>query len=135
MLFDVGVKQMNQRIGAVVALVAMVLLALLLVSVKPELPLMFQKRTSSDSEYLAPIFSAPIVVVAVIQSDTLVHGPTASDQHSQLRKLQVRVENVLRGEDIPGTGYDLLLHMGGRVQRTKAAWHLDDAAALDADLS
>jgi hypothetical protein len=101
MLFDVGVKQMNQRIGAVVALVAMVLLALLLVSVKPELPLMFQKRTSSDSEYLAPIFSAPIVVVAVIQSDTLVHGPTASDQHSQLRKLQVRVENVLRGEDIP----------------------------------
>ncbi len=93
-------KQMDKRTG-VVAVVAMALFAFLLVSVKPQPRLAFQKSTASESEYLAKVFSAPIVVLAVIQSDTFVHGPTAADQNIQLRKLQVRVENVLRGEDIP----------------------------------
>ena len=60
--------------------------------------LVFQKGTSSDSEYLTKVFAAPIVVVGAIESDTLVRGPIHSDgMLIQLRKLKVRVENVLRG--------------------------------------
>lgn len=61
--------------------------------------LVFQKGTSSDSEYLAKVFSAPIVAVGVIESDALVRGPIHSDgMVIQFRKLKVRVENVLRGD-------------------------------------
>lgn len=63
--------------------------------------LVFQKGTSSDSEYLTKVFAAPIVVVGAIQSDTLVRGPIHSDgMLIQLRKLKVRVENVLRGDAV-----------------------------------
>jgi hypothetical protein len=63
--------------------------------------LVFQKGTSSDSEYISKVFSAPIVVVGVIESDTLERGPARGDRDIQLRKLRVRVENVLRGDVIP----------------------------------
>jgi len=63
--------------------------------------LVFQEGTSSDSEYIAKIFSAPIVVVGAIESDTLVRGPAGVDRDIQLRKLSVRIENVLRGDVIP----------------------------------
>lgn len=92
---------MNKRVCVAVAAGATVLFAFLLASVKPGAKLKFQEGTRSDQEYLAKVFSAPIVVVAVIQSDTLVHGPTAASERIQLRQLQVRVENVLRGKDIP----------------------------------
>ena len=55
-----------------------------------------------NADYLTEIFPAPLVVVAVIASDTLVRDPVSS--HSdlglllQLRKVRVRVENVLRGK-------------------------------------
>src|ERR1017187_2112764 len=66
--------------------------------------LVFQKGTSSDSEYLKQVFAAPIVVVGAIESDTLVRGPIHADGVTiQLRKLKVRVENVLRGDVIPET--------------------------------
>jgi hypothetical protein len=51
--------------------------------------------------------AAPIVVVGLLVSDTLVRNPVPaySEPHSplQLRKLTVKVENVLRGEAIPDT--------------------------------
>ena len=50
--------------------------------------------------------SAPIVVVGVLMSDTRVLGPVPghSDRRSklQLRKLQVKVENVLKGDATVG---------------------------------
>ena len=65
-----------------------------------------QKLTHTDSEYLDRIFSSPIVVVGVILSDTLVRRPVPSHWDAQtllqLRKLKIRVENVLRGDVIPG---------------------------------
>lgn len=65
--------------------------------------LVYQKPTASDSEYLAQVFAAPIVVVGVIESDTLVRGPARSDGALvQLRKLKIRVENVLRGDAVGG---------------------------------
>ena len=64
--------------------------------------LVFQKGTSSDSEYLAKVFNAPIVVVGAIESDTVVRSPIHSDgMLIQLRKLKVRVENILRGDAVP----------------------------------
>ncbi len=66
--------------------------------------LVFQKGTRSDSEYLAKVFNAPIVIVGVIDSDTLVRAPIRWEGTTiQLRKLKVRVENVLRGNAIPDT--------------------------------
>jgi hypothetical protein len=66
--------------------------------------LVFQKGTSSDSEYLSKVFNAPIVIVGVIDSDTLVRGPIPWDGTIiKLCKLKVRVENVLRGGAIPET--------------------------------
>jgi len=51
--------------------------------------------------------SAPIIVVGVLKSDTLVATPVRahSEPHSllQLRRLTVTVENVLKGSDIHGT--------------------------------
>lgn len=65
--------------------------------------LVFQKPASSDSDF-AQVFAAPIVVVGVIESDTLVRGPTHPDGALvQLRKLKIRVENVLRGNAIGET--------------------------------
>ena len=89
---------MNTRIGAVVAAVAMLVPAALLLSVKPEAPLMDQKLTDKES--------APIVIVGVILSDTLVRGQIPSHWTKvplQLRKFTVRVENILRGAAIPDT--------------------------------
>jgi hypothetical protein len=99
-------KQMDRQIGVGVAVVAMLIVAVLLVSVKPEAPLIDQKLTQSDSEYLEQIFSAPIVVVGSILSDTLVRGPVPSvwtRSPLQLRKLKLTIENVLRGGATPGT--------------------------------
>ncbi len=52
------------------------------------------------------VVSAPVVVVGVLESDVLVSGwiPMHSDPkyHLQLRRLSVRVENVLKGSNIPG---------------------------------
>ncbi len=49
--------------------------------------------------------SAPIIIVGILRSDTLVRGPvpTHSNPKSplQLRKLEVQVENVLKGGPIP----------------------------------
>jgi len=93
-------------IGVAGAVVATSVLAALLVSVKPEVPLTDQKLTQSDSEYLEQIFSAPIVVVGSILSDMLVRAPVPSvwtRSPLQLRKLKIRVENVLRGDAIPET--------------------------------
>ena len=54
------------------------------------------------ADYMTEIFPAPLVVVAVIISDTLVRAPVPSHWNAnlllQLRKLRVRVENVLRGK-------------------------------------
>ena len=54
----------------------------------------------SDSEF-EQIFSAPIVVIGVIVSDTLSRRPIPShwdpDTALQLRRLDLRVENSLRG--------------------------------------
>jgi hypothetical protein len=54
------------------------------------------------ADYLTEIFPAPLVAVAVITSDTLVRGPVHSHWNAnlllQLRKVRVRVENVLRGK-------------------------------------
>jgi hypothetical protein len=66
--------------------------------------LAFQKGTNSDAEYLVKVFTAPIVIVGVIKSDTLVRGPIYSDGMTiQLRRLKVRVENILRGNALPET--------------------------------
>jgi len=97
---------MNRRIGVIVAVVAIFTLAVVLISVKPEAPLIDQKLTHSDSEYLEQIFSAPIVVVGSILSDALVRSPVPSvwtRSPLQLRKLKISVENVLRGDAISGT--------------------------------
>lgn len=65
------------------------------------------KPTHSDSEYRQQIFSSPIVVVGVIESDTLVRNrvPSHWDRQAllQFRKLKIRVENVLRGDSVPTT--------------------------------
>src|SRR5579872_4744943 len=49
--------------------------------------------------------SAPIVIVGVLTSDTLVGGPVPMHSDAatslQLRRLYVRVENILRGAPIP----------------------------------
>ena len=59
--------------------------------------LVLQKPASSDSDF-AQVFAAPIVVVGVIESDTLVLGPTRSDGVSvQLRKLKTRAEMFCGG--------------------------------------
>src|SRR5690349_1360946 len=54
-----------------------------------------------NADYLTEIFPAPLVVVATISSDTLVRRPVPSrrtpDLLLQLRRVDVRVENVLRG--------------------------------------
>jgi hypothetical protein len=63
------------------------------------------KPTHSDAEYRQQIFSSPIVVVGVIESDTLVDNrvPSHWDRRTllQFRKLKIRVENVLRGDSVP----------------------------------
>jgi hypothetical protein len=65
--------------------------------------LVFQKSASSGSDF-AHVFAGPIVVVGVIESDTLVRGPTHSDGALvQLRKLKIPGENVLRGNAIGET--------------------------------
>ena len=89
---------MNTRIGAVVAVVTMLIPAVLLLSVKPEAPLIDQTLTDKES--------APIVIVGVILSDTLVRDHIPSHWTKvplQLRKFTVRVENILRGDAIPDT--------------------------------
>lgn len=68
--------------------------------------LAFQKGTSSDAEYIARVFSASIVVVAAIESDTFMHLTRQENADLQLRRLKVRVENVLRGDLVPGTTAD-----------------------------
>ena len=65
--------------------------------------LAFQRGTSSDAEYIAKVFSAPIVVVGSIELDTLVRLTRQQHVDLQLRQLRVRVENVLRGDLVPGT--------------------------------
>jgi hypothetical protein len=65
--------------------------------------LVFQKGTSSDADYIARIFNAPIVVVGSIESDAFVRLTRQYGIHLQLRKLNVRVENVLRGDLVVGT--------------------------------
>jgi len=65
------------------------------------------KPTRSDAEYRQQVFSSPIVVVGVIESDTLVNNrvPSHWDRQAllQFRKLKIRVENVLRGDSVPTT--------------------------------
>lgn len=110
---------MNTRIGAIVAVVATLILAVLLLSVTPEAPLIDQKLTHSDSEYFGQIFSAPIVVVAAILSDTLVRGPVKSywtRSPLQMRKLEVRVGNILRG---------------GAIQEVATAYYFTWASGFD----
>jgi hypothetical protein len=55
----------------------------------------------ANADYLTEIFPAPVVVVAVIDSDNLVRKPIPSRRTPglllQLRRVDMRVENVLRG--------------------------------------
>lgn len=55
-----------------------------------------------NADYLTEIFPAPLVIVGVIESDALVRSPVPSHRDAglllQLRKVKVRIENVLRGD-------------------------------------
>ncbi len=65
-----------------------------------------QQSPQSEEDYIAQVSSAPIVIVGVIEADSLVRAPIPSHWNEnvplQLRKLSIRVENVLRGGAIPG---------------------------------
>ena len=59
----------------------------------------------ANADYLSEIFPARLVVVVVVNSDNLVRRPVRSHRNPdlllQLRKVNVRVENVLRGGSLP----------------------------------
>jgi hypothetical protein len=80
--------------------------------------------------------SAPIVIVGTLASDTLVRGPVP--MHSdpkyplQLRKLEVQVENVLKGGPVPklSTVYYFALAGGIDGPRPLGFWNIGDRRIL-----
>jgi hypothetical protein len=65
------------------------------------------------------VFNAPIVIVGVLLSDTPVRPPIPSQRNGgyplQLRKLSVRVENVLRGNVNTGTAVVYYFALAGPI--------------------
>jgi hypothetical protein len=126
-------RHMNPRIGVPLAVVATIVPAVLFLSVATRPQLIDYKNIQSDTEYMEQVFAAPIVIVGVIQSDTLVRGPVPSHWTGyplQLRKLNVKVENVLRGDGIPGTVAVYYFTWAGAVNgpRPLGFWELDGHA-------
>ena len=90
---DIGIRKMRPRL--------LTLCLLLIVNAGRRAPrLIDYKLTRSDSEYFEKVYSAPIVVVGVILSDTLVRGSVPSRWDAQvllqLFALRVTVRTTVR---------------------------------------